>query len=341
MKNSISVLLLALFAFQVSCGKNAISGEGSSPVIKPNIHSSDAGGVDGGGGKGVLCGNHLETLDLYEARANHLEIPNDYQDLDANLKKFGKRMAEYFSESSREFSDADFEDKLPQIFDQQVTQHFKDIPIGTRLPPTDDATIPDLSDKCSIVQIAIYSTDGTIYRDSEYWSKLQAIEQAALIIHEAIYHDAKQYGVLKSDESRKAVGMIFSDEPKLPLLSPIWNANSKFWCGAGIKGTSQEIYELYGVDEVQNGVSGLALYFKAFKSIYVTSRTSTFLPGLSVAQFMNHSAPSTQANAENLSTGQNWIFELSRDSNSKYTFRAYSQGSMPPPYSNSLCQLIQ
>jgi hypothetical protein len=174
--------------------------------------------------------------------------------------------------------------------------------------------IPTLPGDCSVVQIAVYTKDGAIYRDADYWSRLSAMEQTALVVHEWIYHRAREYGAVDSDESRKVIGMIFTGKNPEPLLSPLWNSSKRFWCGAGIQGSTQEIYEIYGAEETRNGVSGVALYFRAFKSAYLTSRTSAFLEGVSLDQFMTVNFSPIKVVAKNQLMNREWVFEIAPDS---------------------------
>jgi hypothetical protein len=143
---------------------------------------------------------------------------------------------------------------------------------------------------------------------------------------------------MNSDESRKVVGLIFSGKNPEPILSPIWGAPKKIWCGGGIQGSTEEIYEVYGVDEVRSGVTGVGFYFRAFKSVYLTSRVSVFLPEVTLDQLMKGKFRPLKEMAVNQLFNKKWTFELApRQSPQEISLRAYSDESQMPPISSGFC----
>lgn len=337
MKNTQLFLTLTLCLLLSNCS-NSENSSTPSPLIQP-ANTTSIGGVDGGGGKGILCGNELFTLDLFEARKNGLMPLSSFGSLSENLKKFGVELAKHFSESNDIFYDPQIETMILKEMNDSVVSRFQDIPTGTRLSLTNDATLPILPSHCQVVQIAVYAKDGTIHRDSEYWSKLNVVEQAALIVHEWIYHRARQYGALDSDESRKVLGHIFSGHNPEPLLAPLWSTKKKFWCGAGIQDTEQEIYEIFGKEEFRNGVTGTALYFRAFKSKYVTSRTVAFLPGITPEDFMEGRFQQVRITASNELMKHRWNLEITPEvKHSGYSLSAFDLGGTQPPQSHGFCK---
>ncbi len=304
------------------------------------LTASMTGGVDGGGGKGVLCGSSLMTLDLFEARLHGLHPQARETQLNENLKFFGMELAQHLAESLDGLQDPQIPELILKEMNQAVVARFRDLPPGQRLPLTNDATVPPLPDNCSIVQIAVYSQDGVIHRDAQYWNQLSLVEQTALILHEWIYHRARQYGALNSDESRKVIGMIFSGKNPEPLLSPFWAAGKKFWCGAGKQNSAQKLYEIFGVEEVRNGTPGIALYFRAFQSVYLASRTSAFLPGLTRDQFLSLNFQPMTVKVRNELMNTEWNFEIGPDAgfSSGYSLRAFANGEMSPEYSQGFCR---
>ena len=251
----------------------------------PMVHAN--GGVSGGGGKGVLCGSQLRTLDLYEAaEIHHLPVPHTSLDLDANLRIFGPDMEAYFEEfkvdpkSSHEIDR--FMSGVPAFL-----KTFVDIPVGSRLPLTDDATLPTLLPGCAVVQIAIYSDDDQIFRDSEYWNLLSVEDQAALILHEALYRGGKKMKARTSDHVRKLIGLLFAQQLPETILAPTFGVPQRLICTAGDGNAGTEAFETYLVDEVRGGVSGLAMYFPIFKTEFQMGRVSAFFPDVTRWQFAN------------------------------------------------------
>jgi len=312
----------------------------SCATLMVHTTSAAAGTKDGSGGKGVLCGGKLATLDLYEARAKG-NYPVTLGSFEEDLKNYGTEMAKHFAENSTEFSGPLARDMMLKVLKSEIVSRFRDIAPGQRLPLTTDATVPRLPSGCSEVQIAIYSDDeGVIHRDPEYWSKLAPIEQAALVIHEMIYHRAREYKIRTSDETRAVIGLLFSGRNPEPLLAPIWSAPKKIWCGAGVQKTSKEIYEMFGVDETRNGVVGVALYFRAFKSVYVTSRISTFLPGITLDQFMAKKFEPFNVVAQNDLLKKTWNVLIYPSPNDNIVIRSVSPNDPldKPDYSIGFCR---
>lgn len=300
------------------------------------------GGVDGGGGKGVLCDNQVSTLDLYEARKMGRAPLNISNDLEENLKFFGLEIAKHFVESTEEISTPQYPLIMLHELKLSIMNKFKTIPSGTHLPETKDATLSNLPTGCKMIQIAIFDDKhDSIYIDSEYWNKMPAIEQAGLIIHEWIYKRARSYGSRNSDETRKVIGQIFSGNNPEPILSPLWNATKKIECSAGIEGTHHETFEYFGIEEVQNNLKGVVLYFRIFKGVTLTSRLSAFIPGITLDQFLNNNFSRLTLTAIQKSIAKNWEIEIYSDDKSKFQMRAIDHNSQPlPDFSSASCRVI-
>lgn len=270
-----------------------------------------SGGVDGGGGKGILCGNQLSTLDLYEARRNGIQIPENSGTFEELLGKYGVEVARHFAPSTDWLSMPDLPSKMKEVLIESIVSKFQDIRSGQRLPLTNDATIPQLPANCSVVQIAIYRNDGVIERDPEYWKMLSPIEQVALTVHEMVYHRAREYAAAHdSDETRKVLGLLFSGSNPEPILSPLWTANEKLWCRAGNSGTLKEVFEFFVIDERRGSVEGVGVYFRIFKNMSVSSRTSAFLPGIKLDQFISSQFDGFKVPVQNSLMGKTWNLDL-------------------------------
>lgn len=305
-----------------------------------------AGVVNGGGGKGILCGSNLMTLDLFEARLNGSKDPVTANSLEGDLKRYGPDLMLHFAYSVPEtyqpgLPNADLANAVFEHLHERIISKFVDIESGTKLPLTNDATIPALPENCKVVQIATYDYDkDTIQRDPQYWGMLKPIDQAALVAHEWVYHRAKEYGVLNSDETRQLIGKLFSGETVEPNLSPIWKAKPRMVCVGGQYKTQKEIFEFYGVEETRKGVPGLALYFAGFKSVYVTSRTSAFLPGYSMNRFITSKSGTKNIVVMNSVTGDLTNFEIVHQTGEPgLRMRAQNSDGSLPVYSNGFCKV--
>ncbi len=336
MKKIYLLTATAICVFTASCSQN----NARTPESNLQKNSISNGGVDGGGGKGVLCDSKIMTLDLYEAINSGVQLNQDFGDLADNLKYYGIETAKYQSESLDFFNDPKIANEILNHIQKTIIDKFKDIPQGQRLQLTHDTNTTPLPANCKMIQIAIYANNGIIYRDADYWSRLSKLDQAALIIHETMYERARRYGAINSDESRKAIGFIFSKNNSEYLLSPIWKNPKKFWCGAGIENSKQEIFEIYGAEEVQDNIQGIKLYFLGFKSTYVTLRTSAFLPNITYDQFFKKQFNKQTVIVENTKMNRQWILEIapSIEFNKSYMIRSYTLSQENPEFSNGFCK---
>jgi len=308
-----------------------------------------AGTKDGGGGKGILCGTHLRTLDIYEAEeVYHLPLPPSAQlDLNSNLVEYGLPLLAYFSASPINTQDPTLAQPFLDGAQKDLISHFVDIQPGTRLDPTFDATVPSLPPACAAVQVAVYSDDGNIYRDRQYWDLLDVRNQAALILHEALYHSARQQGAKTSDETRKFIGLTFANELPEPILKPIWNAPRYLWCGVGGGSDNSEIMEIFAKDDVKDGQKGVSIYFPLFKGMLEMARTSAFVPNVSIDEVTDPSEPMLQGIASNSSSGNSWNFEMDHsniagnspsDHFGGIQIRAWAEGEAKPVFSSGICE---
>lgn len=307
--------------------------------------SESLGGVDGGGGIGVQCGDKVSTLDLYEARNKGFHLQAGSSSLDQNLKTFGMKLSLHFARGPSGFpypSPPDspaFGEIMMTELKKDIVSKFQDIPAGTKLDHVYDATLPVLPASCQFVQIAFYDdVANKIYRDSEYWSKMDSLEQAALILHEFIYRRARRNGAMNSDETRKLIGRFFSDQSTEPLVSPIWNVKRKLWCGFGRLDKKSEIFDFYGIEETENKKIGTAFYFIVFKGVALTSRVRAFFPGIRLEMFRGRLQQDVSSSAIQKATSQVWKIDFFEDTSTRYSsMRASMNHENPPAISYGGC----
>jgi hypothetical protein len=243
--------------------------------------SSFAGGISGGGGKGVLCQNKLQALDVYEMELRGEQAHMPYEDFDKNLAHFLKRTFEYMDRPDSKDKNFDLEDYLKVYFGafEELKKNIVDMPPTQKLPLTKDATVPKLAKGCKEVQIIVMGKDGKIYRDLTYWNQLDDLNKIAFIVHEFMYYKARTAGAVDSDEARKTVGRILSNNELEPIFPKEMTGKSKLWCGAGGATPKQEVFDLYMVEEKRNNKIGIAIYFFSIGNNSVVSRTSGFIEG--------------------------------------------------------------
>jgi hypothetical protein len=96
----------------------------------------------------------------------------------------------------------------------------------------DEGRHSPLPQNCGIEQIAVWHEPvNTVEVSRDLWSHLSSLDQAALLLHEAIYqYHRAQMGHVTSEEARRLVGLIFSQAGLFP-----WQAGlltDSFYCGA-------------------------------------------------------------------------------------------------------------
>lgn len=267
-----------------------------------------AGVGAGGGGKGVLCGSHLRTLDLYEAEEiYHLHASRSYRDLDSYLGVYGTALLTHLGfppDSSG----------LEAITTDLMAQ-FRDIPAGTSIPPSADATLPKLPPGCSFVQIAFYEdSKGIIQRDRALWDRLSPRDQAALVLHETIFLRARIGGEATSDDARRLVGLLLSDRKLEPMSEPEWSAPRYIGCNTtGIKPQDHPLFEKFEIyDQVHNGQAGIRVEFSDYGNVgaFALFHTSAFVPGLSIDALLTGKEPRIQAVAHREYSKETWNVEI-------------------------------
>jgi hypothetical protein len=189
-----------------------------------------AGGLDGGGGMGYVCYensrgqeiiNRVLVLDFYEAQIlRKLTFSVELQQKDhVSLVAMMKDMI--LRHQGNRLEEKTFSDELDLInrdFDRSL------LPPGVRLPPVTDGDIIIKPQGCEKDQLAYYRDEGNhtgLYANllivGDYWEKMDTLNQASLIIHEAVYRVRRKAGDVNSDITRDIVG------DTLELLAQIEN----------------------------------------------------------------------------------------------------------------------
>lgn len=180
-------------------------------LISINVYANESiqGGVDGGGGKSVVCRNSdgsiksAELLDIFEGRVmDKLTIPSikkDYFLLGLEMvEKLSKGRGENFLKTLK--SSFAFADVRKNI-----------LPEGVTLEPTDDSyhiILPDPK-SCKVEQLAIYQQD-SLYINGDIWKVLDDTNKAALMLHEGLYKIFRSFGEKNSIRTRKHVARVFA-----------------------------------------------------------------------------------------------------------------------------------
>lgn len=172
-------------------------------LVLSGVASARVGGVDGGGGKSVVCRDSAgiikstELLDLYEGRIMFgLNIEDKAEPMADQIRSALDRIPE----SSR---------TLIEIYTKQVQKNMRITPPGTLLMPIDDSFEVIAPKGCDVEQAANYYNDKMILISGDIWANLSETGKAALILHEAVYASNRLVGATDSRPSRHIVASIF------------------------------------------------------------------------------------------------------------------------------------
>jgi len=186
------------------------------------------GGVDGGGGKSVVCRNSdgsiksAELLDLYEGRIFYkLNIPNS--GIDSFI--LGQAKMETLAKGRSAQTATNFRSMFTGIFARKNI-----LPTGVGLNPTEDSDhIITPRPPCYIEQLAIYKQD-ELFIDGDIWNALNETNKAALIVHETLYKFFRMFGETNSVRTRRHVAFVFSGIEPTPVWFPTNQQPSHYEC---------------------------------------------------------------------------------------------------------------
>lgn len=228
---------------------------------------SNVGGVDGGGGKSVVCRNSngsiqsAEVLDLYEARVQYrLKVaPNTLPYMQQALQAIEplKKTIPVFEYNGIVNSIGNLE-KIKNI-----------LPKGTKLQEVNDAFPVVLPENCSLEQAANYYNDSNILFNGEIWEAFDEQNRAALVVHEAIYRFMRTYGAKDSQKARLNVGHLFASTPLEPVAT--MNPKHEIWrCGSKRINATTKITEFYADVDANNLAT---IWFRILNNEYLFTST--------------------------------------------------------------------
>lgn len=168
---------------------------------------SHAGVISGGGGKSVVCRNpagaitSAKTLDLYEGQVLYnLNIANSEAPVAEQIQK----ALATIPEMSRSL--------IPIYID--IVQKNMQIVHNMDLQPIDDALVVAVPHGCAAEQLANYFDDKHILVSGDIWDALSKTDQAALVLHEAVYATERFFGATNSQRARHVVASLFDPATK-------------------------------------------------------------------------------------------------------------------------------
>lgn len=282
------------------------------------------GGVGTGGGIGILCNGKLQTLDVYEGEhVRNLKALPDQGTLNKNLKFY----LDAFAQKSRAAAPTPaggkpMMDSLRTLLKEKVQY------VDENLAYSSDATLPDLKPGCKAVQIAQQTGDQSVFSsvyfkklkikiNKKYFNMLSPRDQAALIVHELVYALRRSGGdAITSDDTRKNVVSLFFEGSE-PLLKDIWEAPVYQQCwskyqvavpAAGYSTQQRKSTGWYVSESSQNGVKGLLFNFNRIGGEELASRTTMFVPGLTLKEYKDGTTP-VRGEITQKFDGRSWKFK--------------------------------
>lgn len=171
-----------------------------------------AGDKGGNGGGGVVCPDSVELYDFYEGRSPIIHNIKTWQP-DARITR-----DEYLKLAMNRIKN-----QLPWIYSGVTSRLDKILSIPddqlllpVEIPLTGDADIPFIKKGCQYQQVANWNERiGRLIINKDLFDRMSSMDQAGLLIHEALYKEARESlnRSSNSDEVRKLVAKIFSELP--------------------------------------------------------------------------------------------------------------------------------
>lgn len=308
--------------------------------------ASLAGVVNGGGGKGLLCGDQLRVLDLYEGELQGYPVPTTSGDFDTDFKKFLVKYMRQFmpNMSAADLNDPSYGDRLLESVKPLLVSKIVDIPAGETLDFTDDATLPPLPPGCSFVQIAVNEFfpvedhyEIRVHRDRNLWDKLAPVHQVALLMHEYIYWMARAGNTkINSDDTRVLIARMFSDLETYEMFSPLWGKSEaemkKCFFIAVKPDKTFESHYAFATAEMENGASGTAFYFAYLNGNLPLARTRAFIPGLRPEDLVLGNRREDESVIENALLARSWRMKLTVLGSDHLQLNISDLNGVPSPY---------
>ena len=300
------------------------------------VHADARGGINEGGGKGVLCENKLMALELYEAQELGEKVPVSLNSLEEEIKRGNQKYAAElrFISPFIDNPNRSSQSNVPYIPTENFA-FFSQITENMNILPTNDVTLRvQLKPGCSLVQIFSLLVDNQestarLEYNPRYLAMLDSLNLYALTLHE-IYgfilrknKDATQHQInaLTTDEIRAIVGLEITRERNylenkfFNFRLPNIDQNSGKWakCRSAVKNKNSEVFSFYMKKAELDGVSGMMLYFSKFKNLHTLIPIQTFVPGLSISHSEPFSLMRTQIQtviAQSPILNKSWILQI-------------------------------
>ncbi len=236
---------------------------------------AQGGSKGGGGGKAVVCRNSAgkiskaEVLDVFEAKNLFGLNPIVFAgNLDYAVKELKSDLMKTMDQPEVHL--------LPLV--EHVRKIFRLVGSNAVLKPVDDAAEVIIPVGCNFEQLANYVDDDLLLVSEEIWNALDITNQAALIMHEAIYRLERYYGATDSRRSRKVVAHLISGFPFIQVRAGV----PQNWSGSCMARMDDQM--TFNFDYYPNSLGNTVMQFYWFERKPVYSKKTAVVP-MTVREF--------------------------------------------------------
>lgn len=230
--------------------------------------SALAGGMEGGGGKTVVCRNpdgsirSAEILDLYEGRTvyqlPYRESSDDWQTQVTNILTASGLGTAVTMPRSTVYG-----------WYQNAIEHLTFLPDGTSLKPIDDSLEAVIPDGCALEQTVNYQNDNLILVNGQIWKALSQTQKASLLIHESVYRLLRGVGETDSRRARHFTAYVVSGH----VIEDVFPGNNyQLICSGGPDGKTTTFYAVLLPTNSSGAPQQVRLQFWSFGGRKIMSR---------------------------------------------------------------------
>lgn len=321
-------LICIITCLLTACGQGtgtkngSASAPGASGNASPNVRgqTTQMGTVNGGGGAGVQCGDHVEMLDVFEARQAGLtlaDVPSSEKDA---IQLVSERIARHYWNVQTipldQSTEVTAKTWIAPIFEGQPimnpeTKKQEKVEYVESLPLSNDFGKVEVPVGCNLVQIAYFldsETQLSIVKSLR--DKMDFLSKGVLAAHEVIYLVDRRDSIenLKSKDSvhtskltRDFIGKLFSTEPPPSKSSGVPPKGRVYRC-LGISADKSGTY-FYAFDSEKTGK--LSLVFTAIYDHSHLYQMRSDFTGLTLNIMIDPNSEDTQEKAALKFTGLN------------------------------------
>jgi len=246
---------------------------------------TESGGNNGGGGVAIRCGNHIEMLDVFEARKSGQKLLASPQSQLEAITLVAELMARHFNSgpiSAEPLLKSALQKNIIQpIFEQKpitldiLTNETAQVEFVNWLPLSNDYGRYDVPAGCGLEQAAYFSDrDMKLSIVQPIWNEFDWMSKSVLVAHEVLYEWDRTFGVSNLDphkgnatskETRKFIGHLFGADSSPGVLYGMPTYGKVMICGLA-KPENGKQTRFYAFNDTKSGK--LTLIFNVLMGEY-------------------------------------------------------------------------